>query len=80
MQEYLRELAEKKINLKNLIEKVYPIEKVGQVYEELQKTDRPLITLLEYCQDLPENLQALYKEESKVYISPDVKKAKEIIM
>jgi predicted dehydrogenase/threonine dehydrogenase-like Zn-dependent dehydrogenase len=70
MEEYLRELAEKKINLKNLIEKVYPIEKVGEAYEELQKPERSLALLLEYDQHLPESLNTLYQKESRVLISP----------
>lgn len=79
MQEYLRELAEGKINLKNLIERVYPIEKVGEAYEELRKSDRPLMVLLEYNQNLPENLQTLYQKESKVRTSPDIVKKERII-
>ena len=79
MEEYLQEIAEGNINLRNLIEKVYPIERVEEAYEELQKPDRPLITLLEYGQELPEDLQALYRKESKVYISTHVTTTKEII-
>jgi predicted dehydrogenase/threonine dehydrogenase-like Zn-dependent dehydrogenase len=67
MQEYLRELAEKKINLKPLVEKIYPIEKVGEAYEELQRPSKPLMILLEYHQDLPDNFQTLYQKESKIY-------------
>jgi predicted dehydrogenase/threonine dehydrogenase-like Zn-dependent dehydrogenase len=69
MQEYLRELAEETVSVKNLIEKVYPIEKVGEAYEELQKPSRPLMILLEYRQDLPENLRTLFQKESKICIS-----------
>jgi predicted dehydrogenase len=79
MQEYLKELVEGKINLKNLIERVYPIEKVGEVYGELQRPDRPLMVLLEYNQNLPENMQTLYQKESKVHISPDISKKEGII-
>jgi predicted dehydrogenase len=79
MQEYLKELAEGKINLKNLIEKVYPIERVEEAYEELEKAERPLIVLLEYNQNLPENLQTLCQRESKVYISPSISKKEGII-
>ena len=79
MQEYLRELAEGKISLKNLIEKVYPIEKVGEAYEELQKPERPLIFLLEYDQNLPKNLQTLCQRESKVYVSPRIAKKEGVI-
>ncbi len=78
MQEYLRELAERKINLRNLIEKVYPIEKVEEAFEELQKTSRPLMVLLEYHQDLPEDLPALYQKESKIYTHNDIQKKRVI--
>lgn len=74
MQEYLRELAERKINLKNLIEKIYPIEGVGEAYEELQKPSRPLMVLLEYHQDLPEDVPALYQKESKILIDRGIRK------
>ena len=79
MQEYLRELTEGKISLTNLIEKTYPIEKVGEAYEELQKPSRPLMVLLEYRQDLPENLQTLFQEESKIRISYNSVKKKGMI-
>ncbi len=79
MQEYLKELAEGKISLKNLIEKVYTIEKVGEAYEELKKPGKPLIVLLEYNKNLPENLKTLYQNESKIYISPEIVKKEGII-
>jgi len=79
MEEYLRKIGEGKIRLKNLIEKVYPIERVEEAYEELRKPDRPLMVLLEYNQSLPENLQTLYQKESKVHTSPDIVKKEGII-
>jgi predicted dehydrogenase/threonine dehydrogenase-like Zn-dependent dehydrogenase len=79
MQEYLRELAEGKISLRNLIEKVYPIEKMGEAYEGLKKPVRPLMTLLEYDRNLPDDLQTLYQKESKLYISPDIVKKEGLI-
>jgi predicted dehydrogenase/threonine dehydrogenase-like Zn-dependent dehydrogenase len=79
MQEYLRELVEKKINLKNLLEKVYPIEKVEEAYEELQKPERPLVLLLEYDQNLSEGFQTLRQERSKVLVSSKVAKKEGII-
>lgn len=79
MQEYLKELAEGKINLKNLIEKVYTIENVAEAYEVLRKPDRPLAVLLEYHQNLPENLKTLYQKESKVRISSEIFKKEGII-
>lgn len=79
MQEYLKQLAEGKINLKNLIEKVYAIEKVEEAYEALLKPDRPLAALLEYNQSLPENFQILYQKESKIHISPEIVKKEGIV-
>jgi len=49
MEEYLCLLKDKKINIKPLIEKVYPIENASKAYEELKiGGSRPLIVLLEY--------------------------------
>ncbi len=79
MQEYLRELEEKRINLNNLIERVYPIIKVEEAYEELQKSERPLVLLLEYDQNLLESFQTLHEKESKVFISSKLAKREGII-
>lgn len=76
MEEYLRQLAEGRIHLRNVIEKVFPIEAAAEAFEELKKTDRPLLSLLEYDQTLPENLEALYRKESKVSVSPALHKTK----
>lgn len=49
MEEYLRLMAEKKINIKPLIEKTYKIEDASVAYEELKKgEDKPLIVLFKY--------------------------------
>jgi predicted dehydrogenase/threonine dehydrogenase-like Zn-dependent dehydrogenase len=79
MQEYLDELAEGKINVTNLIEKIYPIENVEEAYEELHKPFRPLTVLLKYHQDLPENLLGSLQKESKVIVSPQVITKKGIV-
>ena len=79
MQEYLRELAEETVTVKNLIEKVYPIEKVGEAYEELQMPERPLLVLLEYDQNLPENPHISYQRDSKVYVTPSNAKKEGVI-
>jgi predicted dehydrogenase/threonine dehydrogenase-like Zn-dependent dehydrogenase len=76
MEEYLRELGEGRIRLKNLIEKIYPIEKVEEAYEDLQKPAPPLLSLLEYDQNVPENIEALYEKESKVTLSVRVSQSK----
>ncbi|MCX5713462.1 MAG: Gfo/Idh/MocA family oxidoreductase [Candidatus Omnitrophica bacterium] len=67
MQEYLKELSNKKIKLDDLIEKVYPIEKAPEAYEELQKPAKPIGVLLEYPKELPENLGRLYQDSSRIY-------------
>jgi predicted dehydrogenase/threonine dehydrogenase-like Zn-dependent dehydrogenase len=78
MEEYLRQIAEGKINLINLIEKVYPVERVEEAYEELQKGERPLITLLKYDQELTESPQS-WQKESKTHVSPYAAKTEEIV-
>jgi predicted dehydrogenase/threonine dehydrogenase-like Zn-dependent dehydrogenase len=56
MQEYLRLLAEEKINIRPLVEKIYPITEAPKAYEELQtEKTKPLIVLLEYNKEsIPE--------------------------
>jgi len=49
MQEYLRLLAEGKLNFRRLVGGVYPIEKAPEAYRALQEEDeRPLAVLLDY--------------------------------
>ncbi len=49
MQEYLQLLAEEKVNIKPLIEKIYPVEEAAHAYESLKtEGSKPLIVLLEY--------------------------------
>ena len=49
MQEYLRLLADGRINIDGLIDKVYPIDEAPQAYEELKSgADKPLMVLLGY--------------------------------
>jgi len=79
MQEYLRELAEKRINLKNLVDKVYPIEKVEEAYKELQEPERPLILLLKYDPHFPESFQTFQQEQSKVFVSSKIGKKEGVI-
>jgi len=51
MQEYLKLIADKKINIRPLIEKEYKIENSFEAYEELNVTEnKPLIVLLKYNQ------------------------------
>jgi predicted dehydrogenase/threonine dehydrogenase-like Zn-dependent dehydrogenase len=79
MQEYLRELAEKKINLEPLIDKVYPIEEVEEAYKELQKPERPLIVLLRYPQQCPERCHVSGEGQSKVLVSSQLGRKQGII-
>ena len=57
MQEYLKMLTEGKIQLNNIIEKVYKIEEATQAYQEFEKVeDKPLIVLLKYKQDVEKKI------------------------
>ncbi len=69
MQEYLKEVAEGSINLNHLIEGIYPVERVGEAFEALQKPDRPLTVLLKYDPEVPEDIEALTRKESKRFSS-----------
>ena len=49
MEEYLRLLSTSKINIDDMIEKVYPVEKASEAYEELFSAEqKPIIALFEY--------------------------------
>ncbi|MFC0904979.1 bi-domain-containing oxidoreductase [Clostridium sp. MT-14] len=64
MEEYLKLLSEKKINLQPLIERIYPVDEAVKAYEELKTSDnKPLIVLLEYNNENSNNI------ERKVYIN-----------
>lgn len=53
MKEYLRLLAEKKIKIGPLIEKIYKLEDASRAYEELGSSQlRPMIVLLEYDREI----------------------------
>jgi len=72
MQEYLRLLNKKYINIDTLIEKVYPIEKATEAYEELKESkEKPIVALFRYSENkLP------YEDE--IVINDYVKINKEI--
>ncbi|MDD5681614.1 MAG: Gfo/Idh/MocA family oxidoreductase, partial [Candidatus Omnitrophica bacterium] len=57
MEEYLRLLSEKRIDIKSLVEKIYPVSIASDAYDELRAgTPKPLVTLLEYSKEsVPEN-------------------------
>ena len=68
MEEYLRLLAEKKINLAPLIEASYPIMEVEKAFVSLQKSDRPLMIVLDYGKDLPDRFETLAGQPRKLTI------------
>lgn len=52
LESYLRLIAQKKVNLDDIIEKIYPAEEADAAYESLKAaTERPLIVLLRYDED-----------------------------
>jgi predicted dehydrogenase/threonine dehydrogenase-like Zn-dependent dehydrogenase len=68
MEEYLRLLAEKKISVQPLIEASYPIMEVEKAFDSLQKSDRPLMVVLNYGEDLPGVYESLASQPRKVTI------------
>jgi len=68
MEEYLRLLAGKRINVAPLIEAAYPIMEVEKAFASLQKPDRPLMVVLDYGDNLPDGLEILASQPRKVTI------------
>ncbi len=70
MQEYLRLLSIGAMDVKSLIEKVYPIEKVTEAFEALMvSSPKPLMVILSYG-ELDENkLREYLSHERRIYIS-----------
>ena len=73
MEEYLRLVADSKIVIDDLIEKIYPISEATNAYEELQTlSEKPIIALFEY----PEIDEPV---PNKIELKPFIKKDKGII-
>lgn len=68
MEEYLRLLARKKINVVPLIEATYSIKEVEKAFSSLQKPERPLMVILDYGDDLPDGLKTLASQPRKLAI------------
>ena len=71
MEEYLKLIAEGKLDFARLAGKIYPIEEASQAYQALQEEGRPLAVLLDYHLN---KLDAERKLQTKVQISSASKK------
>ncbi len=79
MQEYLKLLADGKVRLEKLIEKVFPIEEVSQAYEYIKThTPRPLMVLLDYGKLDISSADEHLKADRKVYVARDKPKGDKI--
>ncbi len=65
MQEYLRLLSAKRVDVESLVEAVHPISDVEQAFERLRSPERPLIVLLNYGDELPDAFQPLQREQTR---------------
>ena len=65
MEEYLRLLAEGRIDLDPMINAVFPFERVNEAFAALTSGDRPLIVLLDYG-PMPEGLKGLAGAKTRV--------------
>lgn len=73
MSAYLRLLVSKKVNLENLCEAVFPIEKASEAYDTLKSDKKtPMMVLLEYPKPSPETF-------SRKVITNEIPKAKQKI-
>jgi len=59
MEEYLRLISKDKINIKPLIQSIYPIDQVDKAFQSLQGSKRPLMVLLNYGRELPDDFSLL---------------------
>lgn len=67
MEEYLKLIAEKRIDVKPLIEKTYKIEDAFIAYEELNKReDKPLIVLFKYDQEKKSRMKRKVEIKAKL--------------
>jgi len=69
MEEYLRLLTQGKINVSPLIQATYPITDVEQAFKSLQTPDRPLMVLLDYGKNLPDEYETLVRQPRNVFLS-----------
>lgn len=76
MEEYLRLVAENKIDLKPVIEKIYEIDKASEAYEDLKNSqDKPLIILLKYSEEQQEVKRKIivkgesFKKDGKINVA-----------
>jgi len=76
MDEYLKLIAEGKLNFNRLVSKIYPIEEASQAYQALQAEDRPLAALIDYHLNEVKTKQKL---QTKVQASTVVKKKSGLI-
>lgn len=71
LESYLRLMSEGKVNISDMVEKVFPAEQADQAYEALKaERDRPLIVLLKYGEDNEEKAETLkqgsYKRPERI--------------
>jgi predicted dehydrogenase/threonine dehydrogenase-like Zn-dependent dehydrogenase len=66
MEEYLRLLADGKLRVEPLIDAIYPLEQVEKAFNHLRGESRPLIVLLDYGGDVPEDLSVLVNQTRRV--------------
>jgi len=65
MEEYLRLLASDKVNVDPLIQDIYSIDQVEKAFQTLQNPIKPLIILLDYGKDLPDDYSCLKAQSNR---------------
>jgi len=71
MQEYLRLVHDKKINLESLISEVFPIEEVEKAFQSLTNSEiKPLMVLLDYGMFDESKLNNYLNHDRKITVSP----------
>jgi len=68
MQEYLKLIQDKKINLERIIDEIYPIEQAEKAFEAFNKEKKPLLVLLKYASSQIENSDQFKLPSRKVVL------------
>ncbi len=72
MTEYLNLLSKGIINVRSIIDEIYPIEKAEEAFESLNSPTKPILVLLEYGEFKKEDIEQYVNQDRRLYINSKV--------
>jgi predicted dehydrogenase/threonine dehydrogenase-like Zn-dependent dehydrogenase len=69
MTEYLHLIAQDKIDVKSMIDKVYPLDQLEAAFDSLNSPDKPILVLLEYDGFEESEIEKYVNHERRLYIN-----------